>query len=130
MMIALITGVVLSALIFAWKKSRRISAEITEEEGHKTYILTGPLFFGAVSHFKDIFQPVTDPQNVSIEFKACRVYDYSALEAIGTVSEKYNEQGKKIKLKHLSTECQALLNKAGNFIEVDENEDPHYYIAH
>jgi SulP family sulfate permease len=128
--IAVIAGVVLSALIFAWKKSRRISAEITEEEGHKTYILTGPLFFGAVSHFKDIFQPVTDPQNVSIEFKACRVYDYSALEAIGTVSEKYNEQGKKIKLKHLSTECQALLNKAGNFIEVDENEDPHYYIAH
>ncbi|MDR4506004.1 MAG: SulP family inorganic anion transporter [Candidatus Scalindua sp.] len=127
--IAVTIGVVISALVFAWKKSQRISAEIKYRNGVKTYILDGPIFFGSVTSFKNIFTPSQDPRNVIIEFQNARVYDHSALEAINTVSEKYRELGKFLTLKHLSRECQILIKRANSIVEVDIHHDPDYHIA-
>ena len=127
--IAVIAGVIISAIVFAWQKSRNISAKTSEIDGVKTYELNGPLFFGSVTHFKSIFTPNEDPDDVIIEFKQSRVYDHSAIEAIHSISEKYRSVGKTARLKHLSKECQALLTKAGDIIEIDLHEDPDYHIA-
>jgi len=127
--VAVATGVIISALVFAWKKSQRINAEIKEEDGTKTYILEGSLFFGAITSFKDIFTPSTDPENVVVEFQNSRVYDHSAVEAINNIAEKYRELGKKLHVKHLSKECQKLLEKAGDIVEIDIHHDPDYHIA-
>lgn len=127
--IAVAAGVIISALVFAWKKSRRISAEIKEENGMKTYILDGSLFFGAITSFKEIFTPEKDPNDVVIEFQNTRVYDHSALEAINVIGARYKELGKMLHIKHLSKECQLLLKKAGDIVEVDVHHDPDYHIA-
>ena len=127
--IAVTIGVIISALVFAWKKSQRISAEIKEKNGIKTYILEGPLFFGSVTSFKNIFTPSEDPDRVIVEFQNTRVYDHSALEAINTISEKYKELKKFLILKHLSKECQKLIRKASSIVEVDIHHDPDYHIA-
>lgn len=127
--IAVISGVIISALVFAWKKSQRIYAETSEHDGVKTYVLNGSLFFGAVTSFRNLFDPNEDPDNVVVEFKNCRVFDHSAVEAINGLSERYRALGKNIKLKHLSRECQALLERASDIIEVDVHEDPNYHIA-
>ncbi len=126
--IAVATGVIISALVFAWKKSQQIHAVIKEEDGTKTYALKGPLFFGAIRTFQEIFTPSEDPDNVVIEFLNTRVYDHSALEAINGIGEKYRELGKKLHIKHLSKECQTLLKKAGDIVEVDIFRDPDYHI--
>ncbi len=127
--IAVIAGVIISALVFAWKKSQLIYAKTYEKDGVKTYELNGSLFFGAVTSFRNIFTPNEDPDKVVIEFINCRVYDHSALEAVNNLSEKYRSLGKSIKLKHLSKECQALLKKADDIIEIDVQEDPNYHVA-
>jgi SulP family sulfate permease len=126
--IAVASGVIISALVFAWKKSRRIQAEVRHEEGITTYELNGPLFFGAVTSFKDIFNPEDDSDLVIIEFRNCRVYDHSALEAINNLCEKYRDIGKTVKLMHLSQDCQKVLNKAEAILEVTI-EDPKYHVA-
>jgi len=124
--IAVAAGVVISALVFAWKKSQQIQANVCEEDGVKKYELTGPLFFGAVTSFKEIFTPAEDPDIVSIEFKNSRVYDHSALEAINGVCAKYRELGKTVTLINLSEDCQDLLTKAEPIIEVNiEEQDCH-----
>ena len=127
--IAVAAGVVISALVFAWKKSQQIRADIRDEQGVRIYELNGPLFFGAITSFKELFDPAGDPEKVTFEFKNCHVYDHSALEAIHVVGEKYRELGKTLRLKHLSKECQALLQTAGDIIEVDVMADPDYHIA-
>lgn len=127
--IAVVAGVVVAALVFAWKKSQRIYAETSEQDGVKTYVLNGSLFFGAVTSFRNLFTPEADPDKVVIEFKDCRVFDHSALEAINSLSEKYRSLGKSIKLKHLSRECHMLLQRADDIIEVDVHEDPNYHLA-
>ncbi|MFI4912807.1 MAG: SulP family inorganic anion transporter [Sedimentisphaeraceae bacterium JB056] len=126
---AVAAGVIISALVFAWQKSKRISAEIRDEEGKRTYELNGPLFFGSITSFKELLDPANDPDNVILEFCNCHVYDHSALEAINFVTEKYREQGKNIRLKHLSRECQKLLHNASDIIEVDMIGDPDYHLA-
>ncbi|MDA0746278.1 MAG: SulP family inorganic anion transporter [bacterium] len=126
--IAVASGVAISALVFAWKKSQRIQAEVRQEEGLTVYELNGPLFFGAITSFKEIFNPEEDANIVIIEFKYCRVYDHSALEAINNLCEKYRDLGKTVKLMHLSEECQRVLNKAAAIIEVTI-EDPRYHVA-
>lgn len=126
--IAVAAGVIISALVFAWKKSQLIQAEVRRENDVTVYELNGPLFFGSVTSFKEIFSPLEDNDNVIIEFKNCRVYDHSALEAINVLCAKYRELGKNVKLMHLSKDCQKLLNKAKAIIEIDI-EDPHYVIA-
>ncbi|WP_283789541.1 SulP family inorganic anion transporter [Bermanella sp. WJH001] len=126
---AVIIGVIVSALVFAWEHAQHIRADIKEENGVKTYELHGPLFFGSTSYFLELFDPKNDPNNVVIEFKHSRVADHSGLEVIDTLAERYNKEGKTLSLKHLSPECRTLLSKAGNMVEVDVIEDPQYHVA-
>jgi SulP family sulfate permease len=126
---AVIIGVIVSALVFAWEHAQHIRADIKEENGVKTYELNGPLFFGSTSYFLELFDPKNDPKEVIIEFKHSRVADHSGLEVIDTLAERYNKEGKNLSLKHLSPECRKLLTKAGNMVEVDVIEDPKYHVA-
>jgi len=127
---AVILGVVISALVFAWKKSLHLTADIKfNEEGGKVYQLHGPLFFASDEAFKSLFTYDDDPDDVVIDFYFSRVYDQSALEAINAVTEKYAQRGKQVHLTHLSEECQALLGKAGDLVEPNISEDPHYHVA-
>lgn len=126
--IAVASGVVISALVFAWKKSQRIQAKVVEENGVKQYEISGPLFFGAVTSFKEIFSPADDPDTINIEFKNSRVYDHSALEAISGICAKYRELGKTVKLKNLSKDCQELLNRAEPIIDIT-NDEQDWHIA-
>lgn len=126
---AVIIGVIVSALVFAWEHAQHIRADIKEENGVKTYELHGPLFFGSTSYFLELFDPKNDPANVIIEFKHSRVADHSGLEVIDTLAERYNKEGKTLSLKHLSPECRKLLTKAGSMVEVDVIEDPRYHVA-
>lgn len=122
--IAVAAGVVISALVFAWKKSKRIQAEIVEEDGVKHYLLSGPLFFGSVTSFKEIFTPADDPQTIHIEFKHTRVYDHSALEAINAICNKYRELKKHVTLTNLSDDCTQILNRAEPIINVNIKPQP------
>ena len=127
--IAVFVGVVVSALVFAWKKSQLITATSSEAEGTKTYILNGPLFFGSVTNFNLLFNVNEDPNVVHFDFLNARVYDHSAIEAINKLVEKYEAMGKKVHLKHLSKECSSLIIKAGHLVDVNILEDPDYHVA-
>ena len=111
---AVIIGVIVAALVFAWEHAQHIRAEIKETDGVKTYELHGPLFFGSVSYFLELFDPANDPDKVIIEFKNSRVADHSGLEIIDTLAERYKKLGKNLSLKHLSPECRQLLITAGD----------------
>ena len=127
---AVILGVIVSALVFAWKHAMHLGAEVSVNEfGSKIYQLHGPLFFASVSSFKDLFEPSEDPDDVVIDFYYTRVYDQSALEAINMLAEKYEACGKRLHLTHLSKECRSLLDRAGEFVEVSVSEDPQYHVA-
>ncbi len=127
---AVIIGVIVSALVFAWQHATHIAAdEKFNEFGSKIYQLHGPLFFASVSSFKDMFNVADDPEDVVIDFYYTRVYDQSAIEAINTVTEKYLAAGKRVHLTHLSEECRQLLDRAGDLVEINVSEDPHYHIA-
>ncbi len=117
--IAVASGVVISALVFAWKKSHAIQAEHSVAGGIKTYKLDGPLFFGAVTSFKEIFTPAEDPDQVRIDFAGTRVYDHSAMEAINGICAKYRELGKEVTLNGLSEDCQSLLDRADRILDVN-----------
>jgi len=128
--IAVIVGVIVSALIFAWEHASHINIEQRDEEGGlRIYELNGPLFFGSVKNFLDLFDPKSDPDEVIIEFKNSRVADHSAIEAIDTLAEKYMRAGKQLHLRHLSPECRILLHKAGDLVEVNMMGDPTYHVA-
>jgi SulP family sulfate permease len=127
--IAVITGVIVAALVFAWKHAQHIRADVKDVDGVKTYELHGPLFFGSASYFLELFDPANDPDNVVIEFKHSRVADHSGLEVIDTLAERYKQLGKTLSLKHLSPECRELLHAAGDMVEVDVIEDPNYRVA-
>ena len=127
---AVILGVVVSALVFAWQHATHIGAETTiNETGSKTYQLHGPLFFASVQHFKSLFDVAGDPEDVIIDFYYTRVYDQSGLEAINGLAEKYEAANKRLHLTHLSDECRQLLDRAGEFVEVNLSEDPQYHVA-
>ncbi|RTZ59201.1 MAG: sodium-independent anion transporter [Gammaproteobacteria bacterium] len=128
--IAVIVGVIVSALVFAWEHAKQIKATVhTEPDGAKIYELSGPLFFGSIQAFHDLFTPREDPDDVVIDFYDSRVADHSALEAIDNLAERYQRAGKKLHLKHLSPECRTLLEKAGSLVEVNVLEDPRYHVA-
>ncbi len=127
--VAVFVGVIVSALVFAWKKSQAIAAQIIEKDGVKNYILDGPLFFGSITKFNDIFTPAKDPKVVHVDFLNSRVYDHSAIEVINKLAERYESLGKEIHLKHLSKECSALIVKAGHMVDVNILEDPDYHVA-
>lgn len=127
---AVIIGVIVSALVFAWRHAKNIGADVkVNEHGSKIYQLHGPLFFASVSAFKDLFDPRNDPDDVVIDFYYTRVYDQSGLEAINSLAEKYASLGKRLHLTHLSPECRLLLDKAQRFVEVNMSEDPQYHVA-
>ncbi len=127
--VAVFVGVIVSALVFAWQKSKEIAATSSEQDGVKTYVLNGPLFFGSITNFNQIFDPSKDPDVVHVDFLDARVFDHSAIEAIQKLAEKYEGQGKEIHLKHLSPECSMLIEKAGHMVDVNILEDPRYHVA-
>ncbi len=127
---AVILGVIVSALVFAWQHATHLGADTKINEfGSKIYQLHGPLFFASVSSFKEMFDVNNDPDDVVIDFYYSRVYDQSGLEAINSLSERYTDAGKRLHLTHLSSECQRLLGKAGDLVEVSVSEDPQYHVA-
>ncbi|MDC7218775.1 MAG: SulP family inorganic anion transporter [Spirochaetales bacterium] len=119
--IAVATGIIVSALVFAWEKGKHIEVEEqVDEKGTKVYKLDGLLFFGSVSSFKEIFNYNDDPVHVVIDFEKARVHDHSGLEALNFVAEKYAAQGKKLHLWNLSPECKSLVKKAESIVEITE----------
>ena len=128
--VAVIVGVIVSALAFAWEHAKKINIKGYDgPNGSKIYELNGPLFFGSVKNFLDLFHPEKDPDKVIIEFQNSRVADHSAIEAIDNLAEKYIKAGKKLHLRHLSPECRQLLTKANDLVEVNVMEDPKYHVA-
>ena len=128
--IAVVVGVIVSALVFAWKHATHIMAKShTDDDGWKVYDLEGPLFFGSVTHFREIFDPQNDPSDVVIDFKESRIWDSSGIDALDGLADKYKEQGKKLHIRHISPECRVLLKKAGEYVEINVNEDPRYRVA-
>ncbi|HBF73148.1 MAG TPA: sodium-independent anion transporter, partial [Alteromonas australica] len=128
--IAVVVGVIVSALVFAWKHARHIEVKShIDKDGWKVYDLEGPLFFGSVTHFKDLFDIANDPQDVVIDFKESRIWDSSGIDALDTLADKYELQGKKLHIRHISDECRSLLRKADKFVEINVSEDPRYRVA-
>ena len=128
--LAVLIGVIISALAFAWENATRIRArKYVDEEGSKHYEIRGPLFFGSVSVFNDKFTIQEDPENVIIDFSESKVVDMSAIEALNSLTERYQKAGKTIHLRHLSPDCQKLLRDADKIVEVNVMEDPTYHVA-
>ncbi len=128
--IAVVVGVIVSALVFAWEHAKHINiTSYDDEQGSRVHELNGPLFFGSVKNFLELFSPADDPDDVIIEFQNSRVADHSAIEAIDTLAERYIRAGKTLHLRHLSEECRQLLRKAGDLVEVNVMEDPRYHVA-
>lgn len=127
---AVIVGVIVSSLVFAWKHAQHILVDTyIDDNGYKVYDLRGPIFFGSVSNFKDLFDIENDPEHVVIEFKRSRVSDHSGIEALDNLAEKYQLAGKTLHLRHLSPECRQLLKRAGSLCEVNVMEDPNYRVV-
>jgi SulP family sulfate permease len=128
--VAVILGIVIAALVFAWQHAKQINVQThTDENGWKVYELEGTLFFASIAPFQNLFTPKDDPQDVVIEFKRSKVMDHSAIEAIDTLAGRYQTEGKRLHLRHLSPDCLELLEKAKDMVEVNKFEDPHYHIA-
>ncbi len=127
--VAVVVGVIVSALAYAWNNARRIHAEVSETDGGaKVYRIEGPLFFGSTDGFAELFDPAGDPDLVVIDFAGSRVVDQSALQAIEDLAAKYETRGKALQLRHLSRDCHRLLHKAGQLM-VDADDDPDYGLA-
>jgi len=126
--IAVIAGVIISALVFAWKHARIYTRTTLQDDGTKVYELDGPLFFGSAVSFPDNFDIENDPLKVVIDFKNARVMDASGVEAIDAITKKYEEAGKNITLRHLSKDCKMILKQAGPHCTYEE-DDPDYKVA-
>lgn len=128
--LAVIIGVIIAALVFAWDNAKRIRArKSVDEQGIKHYEIYGPLFFGSVTAFNEKFDVLNDPEEVIIDFKESRVVDMSAIEALNKITERYLKVGKKVHLRHLSKDCQELLKNADKIIDVNILEDPTYKVV-
>ncbi|CAM3985532.1 sulfate permease, SulP family [Pedobacter westerhofensis] len=129
--LAVLIGVIISALVFAWESAKRIRARnYIDAEGVKYYEIYGPLFFGSVTAFTEKFDVTNDPEQVVIDFKDSRVADMSAIEALNKLTERYHQAGKMLRLRHLSEDCRILLKNAESVIEVNIMEDPGYKVVH
>ena len=127
--VAVVVGVIVSALAYAWNNARRIHAKTYDTpEGARVYQVQGPLFFGSSDGFVEMFDIERDPGLVIVDFADSRVVDQSALQAIEAVAAKYEAAGKRIELRHLSRDCHKLLKKAGHLM-VDSDDDPDYALA-
>lgn len=128
--LAVLTGVVIAALVFAWENAKRIRArKYIDDKGAKHYEIFGPLFFASVSAFNEKFDVANDPDEVIIDFAESRVVDMSGIEALNKITERYNLAGKKLHLKHLSPDCRKLLKNAEKIIDVNIIEDPTYHLV-
>lgn len=128
--LAVIIGVIIAALVFAWDNAKRIRArKRIDENGVKHYEIYGPLFFGSVAAFNEKFDVLNDPDQVVIDFKESRVVDMSAIEALNKITERYHKQGKFVQLRYLSADCRKLLKNAEKIIDVNLGDDPTYKIV-
>nr|HPH23542.1 SulP family inorganic anion transporter [Chitinophagaceae bacterium] len=128
--LAVLTGVIISALVFAWESAKRIRAKkYVDENNVKHYEIYGPLFFGSVAAFNEKFDINNDPNEIIIDFKDCKVADMSGIEALNKLTERYLKLNKKLHLRHLSEDCRKLLSNADKIIDVNIIEDPHYKVA-
>jgi SulP family sulfate permease len=128
--LAVLVGVIISALVFAWESAKRIRAKkYMDEQGVKHYEIFGPLFFGSVSAFNEKFDILIDPDEVIIDFIESKVVDMSAIEALNKLTERYHRVGKKLHLRHLSNDCKLLLKNAESIIDVNVLEDPYYRVV-
>lgn len=128
--LAVLVGVIMSALVFAWENATRIRArKYIDEDGVKHYEIYGPLFFGSVQAFGEKFDVLNDPDAVIIDFAESRVSDMSGIEALGRITERYLRAGKEVHLRHLSADCRQLLQNAEKVVDVNIIEDPKYKVA-
>ena len=128
--LAVLIGVIVSALVFAWQSAKRIQVKkYIDEQGVKHYEIYGPLFFGSVTNFNNKFNVPNDPAEVVIDFKDSRIVDMSGIEAVNKLTERYNKAGKKLQLRHLSEDCKLLLKNAESIIRVNVVEDPTYKVV-
>ena len=128
--LAVLVGVIISALVFAWDNAKRIRArKFMDDKGVKHYEIYGPLFFGSVTAFSEKFDVLNDPEEVVIDFTESRIVDMSGIEAVNRLTERYLKQGKKLHLRHLSRDCRNLLRNADEIIEVNILEDPTWKVA-
>jgi SulP family sulfate permease len=127
--IAVICGVIVSALAYAWNNAIRITGNVAiDDNGNTIYDIDGPLFFGSIQGFSEIFNIESDTDIVVVDFINSRVVDQSALQAIEDLAVKYKKRKKQLQLRHLSTDCHSLLRKAGQLV-VDADDDPSYGLA-
>ncbi len=128
--LAVLIGVIISALVFAWESAKRIRArKYIDEKGVKHYEIYGPLFFASTAAFAEKFDVLNDPNEVIIDFKESKIADMSAIEAVNKITERYAKVNKKIHLRHLSADCRQLLKNADEIIEVNIIEDPAYNVV-
>lgn len=128
--IAVLAGVVVSSLVFAWENAKRIRArKHTDDHGVKHYEIYGPLFFGSIELFNSKFDVQNDPYEVVIDFKESRIMDQSAIACVNKLTERYLKKGKNIHLRHLSSDCVKLIEKAEKICDVNVLEDPDYFVA-
>jgi SulP family sulfate permease len=128
--LAVLIGVIISALVFAWESAKRIRArKYVDDQGVKHYEIYGPLFFASVTAFNEKFDVFTDPEEVIIDFSESKVADMSGIDALNKLTVRYKNAGKKLHLRHLSTDCIQLLKNAEDVIEVNILEDPTYKVA-
>ena len=128
--IAVVLGVVIAALVFAWEHAKRMTATTgTDDHGWRVYDLEGTLFFASIASFQALFDPKNDPEDVVIDFRRAIVKDHSAIVAIDALAERYHQASKRLHLRHLSADCRELLDKAGNMVEANLLEDPRYHVA-
>eukprot|EP01118_Nematostelium_gracile_P016257 TRINITY_DN6694_c0_g2_i2.p2 TRINITY_DN6694_c0_g2~~TRINITY_DN6694_c0_g2_i2.p2 ORF type:complete len:274 (-),score=39.03 TRINITY_DN6694_c0_g2_i2:105-926(-) len=128
--LAVLVGVIISALVFAWESAKRIRArKFTDQDGAKHYEIYGPLFFGSVAAFNEKFDVQNDPETVIIDFKECKVTDMSAIDALNKLTQRYAQMGKTLHLRSLSEDCRILLRNASAVIHVNVDDDPTYHVA-
>ncbi|BCY29276.1 SulP family inorganic anion transporter [Flavobacterium okayamense] len=127
--LAVLIGVIISALVFAWENAKRIRArKYVDENGIKHYEIFGPLFFGSTTAFAEKFDIQNDPKEIIIDFAESRIADMSAIEAVNNITSKYAKEGKTVHLRHLSNDCIVLLKNAEAIIDVNILEDPSYNV--
>lgn len=128
--LAVLIGVIISALVFAWESAKRIRAKkYIDDKGVKHYEIYGPLFFASTTAFGEKFDVFNDPNEVIIDFKESKIADMSAIDAVNKITERYAKEGKKLHLRHLSPDCRQLLQNAEGIIDVNILEDPNYKVA-
>lgn len=127
--LAVLVGVIISALVFAWDNAKRIRArKHVDDQGIKHYEIYGPLFFGSTTNFSEKFDVKNDPEEIIIDFKESRVVDMSAIEALNKITQRYRKENKTVHLRHLSEDCRNLLKNAEAIIDINILEDPSYKV--